>query len=134
MLTVQRPIKKIPLWFYDDNNAMLKKPMIISIKLTEPITAAALGIPPFNPFLIIHKNREKEIHLPFARATSLASKEILVAATNQDVDSNYVTEQGLPWAINIVHDFKVPKEKISINKAYNFIVAWAIFGGKSNAD
>ncbi|MFT5736492.1 MAG: LruC domain-containing protein [Maribacter sp.] len=82
--------------FYDDNNAVLKKPMTISIKLTEPITTAALGIAPFNPLLIINKNREKEIHLPFARNTSLAKKEILVAATNKDPDGNYVTEQGLP--------------------------------------
>jgi LruC domain-containing protein len=82
--------------FYDDNNAVLKKPMTISIKLTEPITTAVPGIAPFNPFLIINKNREKEIHLHFASATYLANRKILVAATNKNLDGNYVTEQGLP--------------------------------------
>jgi hypothetical protein len=26
----------------------------------------------------------------------------------------------MPWAISLIHDFKVPKEKIKISDAYNF--------------
>jgi LruC domain-containing protein len=32
----------------------------------------------------------------------------------------------MPWAISLIHDFKVPKEKIKISDAYNF---YTISGG-----
>ena len=44
-------------------------------------------------------------------------------------DGNFISNNGFPWAIDIVHDFKVPKEKIAINKAYNHFNTWAISGG-----
>lgn len=120
--------------FYDNNNAVLNEPMTISIKFTEPITTTELGTAPFNPFIIVNKTRIKEIHLPFANTTTLGEKTVDQDGVNKDPNGNYVTEQGLPWAINIVHDFKVPREKISVNKAYNFFAAWATSGGKTNAD
>jgi len=120
--------------FYDDNNQVLNEDLTISIELTEPITTAELGTAPFNPFIIVNRNREKEVHLPFAHTTSLGKKEFDVEGVNKDSDGNYVTEQGLPWAINIVHDFKVPKEKVAVTQAYNFFAAWATSGGVSNQD
>lgn len=120
--------------FYDNNNQVLNDPITISVKLTEPITTKELGVAPFNPFIIINKIREKEIHLPFGHTTSLGTKEIVVEGVNKDENGDYVTEQGLPWAINIIHDFKVPKEKVSVHKAYNFFVDWAKSGGQSKAD
>ncbi len=120
--------------FYDNNNQVLNQPITISVKLTQPISTKELGAAPFNPFIIINRKREKEIHLPFGHTTSLGKNEIEVDGIHKDTNGDYVTEQGLPWAINIVHDFKVPREKVQVNKAYNFFAAWATSGGKSNAD
>ena len=36
--------------------------------------------------------------------------------------------------INIVHNFKVPKEKIPVNQAYNHFNAWATSGGQLYTD
>lgn len=120
--------------FYDSNNQVLNQAITISVKLTEPITTKELGVAPFNPFIIINRKREKEIHLPFGHTTSLGKNEIEVDGINKDADGDYVTEQGLPWAINIIHDFKVPKEKVSVNKAYNNFATWATSGGTISSD
>ena len=53
---------------------------------------------------------------------------------NSDIDGNFVSDNGMPWAISIIHDFKVPKESASIDKAYNFFVAWARSGGLTHQD
>ena len=37
----------------------------VSIKFTEPISTDNLGTAPFNPFIIINQERDKEVHLPY---------------------------------------------------------------------
>lgn len=115
--------------FFDDPNSMLNNETTVSIKLTVPVTTNELGIPPFNPFIIINKMREKEVHLANMHTTSLGVNVFEIEGINSDEDGNYISENGLPWAINIVHDFKVPKDGIAINKAYNYFNQWAISGG-----
>jgi hypothetical protein len=44
-----------------------------------------------------------------------------INGANRDVNGNYVSDKGMPWAISLIHDFKVPKEKIKISDAYNFL-------------
>jgi LruC domain-containing protein len=46
----------------------------ISIKFTVPVSTSDLGIAPFNPFIIANKERKKEIHLPYAKPTSLGDR------------------------------------------------------------
>jgi LruC domain-containing protein len=84
--------------------------------------------------LIINKIREKEVHLAYMNRTTLASNNFNTTGVNNDEDGNFISNNGFPWAINIVHDFKVPKEKIAINKAYNFFNTWAISGGLQYKD
>ncbi|MDG1402967.1 DUF4842 domain-containing protein, partial [Polaribacter sp.] len=43
-------------------------------------------------------------------------------------------DNGFPWAISIIHDFKVPKEKVAITEAYNFFSTWAESGGADFPD
>ena len=106
----------------------------VSIKFTDPISTEELGTAPFNPFMIINKVRENEVHLPYGHTTSLGSNIVEVEGTNKDTNGDYVTDEGLPWAINIVHDFKVPKESVTIDSAYNYFATWATSGGTSYAD
>jgi LruC domain-containing protein len=106
----------------------------ISISFVEPISTSELGVAPFNPFIIINKEREKEVHLPYRSITSLGNQSYVFTGDNKDIDGNFISENGYPWAISIIHDFKVPKEKIDITSAYNFFGAWAESGGTAYED
>ncbi|GAA4811352.1 LruC domain-containing protein [Litoribaculum gwangyangense] len=119
---------------FDDPNSMLNKEHKISVKFNGPISTEQLGLAPFNPFIIINKSREKEVHLAYMKRTTLASNNINTTGVNNDEDGNFISNNGFPWAINIVHDFKVPKERIAINKAYNHFNTWAISGGVNFKD
>jgi LruC domain-containing protein len=115
--------------FADDVDNILNE-TTISIRFVSPISASDLGAAPFNPFIIVNKVREKEIHLPYKSTTSLGT----FSGGNQDTDGNFISDNGYPWAISIIHDFKVPKEKINITTAYNFFVNWASSGGLEYKD
>ena len=53
---------------------------------------------------------------------------------NADPDGNYIGDNGRPWAISIIHDFKVPKESVSVENAYNHFTSWALSGGFEYTD
>ena len=84
--------------------------------------------------MIVNKIREKEVHLPYGHTTSLGKKSSEIEGVNRDSDGNYVSSSGFPWAISFIHDFKVPKEKIAINSAYNYFNDWATSGGINYQD
>ena len=114
---------------FTDNVANLLNETKISIKFTQPISTSTLGVAPFNPFIIINKNREMEVHLPKAKITSLGKSSFNVDGVNLDPDGDFISDNGFPWAISIIHDFKVPKENVSILDAYNYFSDWATSGG-----
>lgn len=124
------------IMMFDNARSMLGSRNTVSIKFKQPVTTTALGNAPFNPFIIIDANREKEVHLPTKSPTSLGNNifEITGNGVNRDPDGDYLTTTGLPWAINVVHDFKVPRERISVNAAYNFFGQWASSGGTQFLD
>jgi LruC domain-containing protein len=119
---------KAVIIFADDVDNILEE-TTISVNFVTPISTADLGVAPFNPFLIVNKEREKEIHLPYMNVTSLGSTNIEFNGVNKDADGDFISDNGYPWAISIVHDFKVPKEKEDIKNAYNFFGTWAESGG-----
>jgi LruC domain-containing protein len=107
----------------------------LTIRFTEPVPAAELGAAPFNPFLIVNGNRGREVHLQNQAPTSLAVSEYF---DSQDDDSGsgtyYSASAGHPWAIHIIHEFRFPRERISIEDAYNYFLAWATTDGESHPD
>lgn len=115
---------------FDNHGQVVNQLATVSIFFTEPITTAELGNAPFNPFLIAGKRRTHEIHLPNKKRTSLGQE----LSESSNINDDFKTDTGLPWAINIIHDFKVPKEKISIMNAYNNFANWAETGGNQNLD
>ena len=119
---------------FDDPGTFLNNERTITVNLTTPMSTSELGPAPFNPFMIVNKNREKEVHLPGARTTNLGIRSFEVAGVNGDADGNYINDNGLPWGISIIHDFKVPKERIPILDAYNFFRRWANSGGAEYPD
>jgi LruC domain-containing protein len=106
----------------------------IVIRFTTPVSSSELGVAPFNPFLIVNKVREKEIHLPYNSLTNLGIQSVDFNGGNKDADGNFISDNGFPWAISIIHDFKVPNEKVDITNAYNFFSAWAESGGSDFVD
>lgn len=121
--------------FFDNGHVNEGLSNTISIIFTNPITTASLGTAPFNPFLIINKNRLKEIHLPTKPATYFpTTTNIVTSPTVKDSDGDFKTTTGLPWAINIAGNYKAPKEKITITEGYNFFSNWASSGGKNKLD
>lgn len=118
--------------FFDDSHKNVGISNTISIEFENPISAASLGTAPFNPFLIVNKDRYKEIHLPNKPSTIYPSMvRIEETATIKDLDGDYKTPEGLPWAINITGEYQAPKESEVITKAYTYFANWATSGGTS---
>jgi LruC domain-containing protein len=100
-------------------------------------TAADLDIQNFNPFLIVNRERGREVHLANYPPTSIADQKLF--GTSTDVtDPNkgiyYKTANGLPWAINVLGEFAWPSERSDIVKAYNYFQDWAESGGSKYTD
>lgn len=98
---------------------------------------ADLAISDFNPFLIVDKNRGVEVHLPHYPPTALADQS-LFGQWDDDSDASagrfYVTENNLPWAINIYEKFDWPIEKQDITWVHLKFAQWAISGGTMYPD
>ncbi len=102
-----------------------------------PWTTTALCYNDVNPFLIINKERGKEVHLSDFPPTDLVNTSYFGV---QDDDSNpatgkyYKSSNNLPWALDITYSFEYPKEKNDIIFAYPQFVDWAESGGSVNPD
>lgn len=121
--------------FFDNAHINVGLSKTISIVFETPITTASLGTAPFNPFLIVNKNRLREIHLPLKPTTNYPkTTTIPTGPTVKDRDGNFKTPSGLPWAINISGVFRAPKEKVLITDAYNYFATWATSGGTNKSD
>jgi len=102
------------------------------VRLANPVNFQASGMAPFNPFIVVNKERGREVHLPGKRATSLANSA-LFGTDFDDTDpltgKYYQSNTNLPWAIDIPVNFEYPAEKIQITDAYLRFAAWAESGG-----
>ena len=109
----------------------------IHIILSEPTDLADIGIPPYNPFLIVDQDRTIEIHLPDHTPTDLV--DVSKFGTFRD-DSDpasgryYKTDNNLPWAIKLIEEFKYPVEKVEILNAHLKFGAWAESSGQTYTD
>ncbi|HMM11177.1 MAG TPA: LruC domain-containing protein [Bacteroidales bacterium] len=92
----------------------------------------SLDVPNFNPFLIVNKERGKEVHLPDYLPTSLANTSYFGVwddDSQPSVNRFYKTSSNLPWAINIYERFDYPIEKVDIVNAHLKFAEWATSGG-----
>ena len=91
-----------------------------------------LDIANFNPFLIVNQDRGREVHLPGYAPTALADLSLFGTiddASDLSQGITYVTENNLPWAINIYEKFDYPIEKQDIIWVHLKFVEWAESGG-----
>jgi LruC domain-containing protein len=110
----------------------------ITIILTPNLyTINDLSLHNFNPFLIINKERGKEVHLPNRRPTSLADRSYFgEGQDNSDPGSGryYKTAENLPWALNISSSYDHTIESAQITSAHLKFAAWAQSSGKQFPD
>jgi len=120
-------------------SAPFSKPdtLTVVINFVNPVSTSSLGTAPYNPFIVVNKNRGVEVHLPNNAPTSLADKKLFGTIndkSNSATGAYYVSDYYLPWAINIPVSFDYPTEKTDIRNAYLKFNAWAQSRGGSFAD
>lgn len=109
----------------------------ITINLTQPVNLDDLGIPPYNPFLIVNLERGREVHLPNYVPTDLADQSYF--GTGDD-DSNpsegkyYRDLNNLPWGMHIPTSFDYPIEQKSILLGHKVFDDWVLSQGYSYMD
>jgi LruC domain-containing protein len=125
-------------------NTELDAPYVTPVTLTiqmafKPNTYSYndLDISNFNPFLIVNKNRGVEVHLPDFPPTDLADAALFgTEADNSNAAAGkyYLTENNLPWAINLYERFDYPIEKQDILWVHLKFADWAESNGVSFPD
>lgn len=119
---------------FDDHSSIVNQENQVNVSFINPISDTSLDSAPFNPFLIANGERDKEIHLAGYSPTTLGDSQPPVEGNNADVDGNYTTNNGLPWAINVVESFPLLLEKEPINEGYLYFEEWGLSGGDSRKD
>lgn len=109
----------------------------MSITFTSPKSYADIGTAPYNPFLIVAKDREREIHLPGYQPTDLANAALFGSLddnTNVGTGVYYKSKTSLPWAIHLPETFAYPREHMDIRQGHLKFTDWATSSGASFAD
>jgi len=111
--------------------------MNVKVTLSNPVSIAEAGSPPYNPFLIINGERGREVHLTGMAGTDLIDTTFY-GTWDDDTDPGsekyFQTSGGLPWAINIPASFAYPVEKTIILDGHLKFGAWAESGGVQYPD
>ncbi|MBN2669679.1 MAG: LruC domain-containing protein [Bacteroidales bacterium] len=87
-----------------------------------------------NIYVFYTNDRGREIHLAGMPATTAASASYF-GTSNDWLSTPYRTQNGLPWAIEVVQNSKSylhPLEKIAITQAYTQFFNWAYTKGAQN--
>lgn len=111
--------------------------LTVKIKLNNPVSLSTMGLPPYNPFMIIDMERGREVHLIDNEPTDLADLSLL-GTSHDDSDAGtgrfYVTENNLPYAIDIASHFDYPVEKVQVTQAHLKFFEWGESSGSSYFD
>ncbi|WP_417941210.1 LruC domain-containing protein [Flavobacterium sp. RS13.1] len=108
------------------------QPIEITVDLVNPIDASLFGMAPFNPFIIVNKERGKEVHLPNYDPTDLVEKSYFGTYsdnTQSAIGKYYKTKDNLPWALNFSNRFEYPIEKSKIDASYLKFINWVLSNG-----
>ncbi len=104
----------------------------VNIKLATPVNQDAFGVAPYNPFIIINKERGKEVHLANYAPSDLADTSIFGDSaddTKPNSGKYYKTAENLPWAINFPSKFEYPIENASVDTAHLNFISWVLSDG-----
>jgi LruC domain-containing protein len=123
------------------------EPVTIVVNITfagGAVTYSQLNIGEFNPFIIVNTtindspgSRGLEVHLPGYEPSDLFDESYIGQLDDNSSIAEgryFVTENNLPWAINIAEGFDWVIEFQDITGAYNHFAEWAQSGGINYAD
>jgi LruC domain-containing protein len=106
--------------------------LTVNINLKTPVAADDFGVAPFNPFIIINKERGKEVHLANSPPSDLAEVTYFGQSaddTQPGVGKYYKTKENLPWALNFPSKFQYPVEQASIDVSHLNFINWVLSEG-----
>jgi len=109
----------------------------VKIVFKESIRKGDLGAAPYNPFLIIDQDRDREVHLMNKQPTDLMNKDWLgTGDDNSSVDEGryFVSKKGFNWALHVPISIGYTQEKVDFTKAYRRFSDWAKSGGQNYTD
>jgi LruC domain-containing protein len=109
----------------------------VTTTLVESQTIAAVGLPPYNPFIFINKERGKEVHLPGYAPTQLANPAYFGTEdddTRIDIGKYYKSKTNLPWGMHLPERFAYPQERVVILDAHLVFGQWVQSSGFSYMD
>ncbi|MEZ5070249.1 MAG: LruC domain-containing protein [Bacteroidales bacterium] len=107
------------------------------INLNTSVAYSDLGLPPYNPFIVVDRNRGVEVHLPGSAPTDLANVGLFGTGdddTNPNAGSYYMSDTYLPWAINLPESFVYAKEKLDVRTGHLQFNTWAVSRGFNAMD
>jgi LruC domain-containing protein len=113
------------------------KSIFIKVIFSTSQTLATIGQAPYNPFLIVDGNREKEIHLVNSTPTELVDRSYFgQSKDNSDAKSGsyYKSDNNLVWMIDAPISFDYMQEKNDLIKGYLKFRSWAESSGISDSD
>ena len=121
-------------WNTDPTGAYIPPTELIEVEITftAPIAADQFGLAPFNPFIIVNKERGREIHLANYSPTDLVDADYFGTYnddSNEATGKYYKTAGNLPWVINIPTPFDYPIEKVSIATPFLQFIPWVESNG-----
>jgi len=105
-----------------------KPTLNFEIVFNSPVSTSDLTTPPYNPFIVINKNRGMEVHMPNYRPTDLADFTLFGTYDDKSKPSLnrfYVSDSEMPWGILIPGEFNFPTERVSIVNFYPNFLSWA---------
>ncbi|MCB0805030.1 MAG: LruC domain-containing protein [Bacteroidales bacterium] len=109
----------------------------MKISFNDPLSQDQIGLPPYNPFIIVNNNRSVEIHLPGYPPTDLVDFSLFGTGHDQSDIANekyYFSYFNYPWAANLPESFTYPAEKINITNAHLKFSAWSQSAGDNYPD
>ncbi len=104
----------------------------VNVTFKSAIDLSTLGAAPYNPFIVVNKERGKEVHLPGKKPTDLVDMKKLgtgIDLTSFSSNRFYVANQSYPWALHIPVLFEYPIEQKSIDKVFYNFGKWVTSGG-----
>ncbi|MFH0765725.1 MAG: LruC domain-containing protein, partial [Calditrichota bacterium] len=107
----------------------------IQVEFTAPIRLDSLGTPPFNPFLIINRNRGKELHPAGYPPTTQTDQNWFGQNDDRTVVGSgrfYKSRYNLPWIIILPRAWNHVFEGRELIQAYPNFGTWAESAGNSN--
>lgn len=109
----------------------------VQILFKSPVQAWEIGSPPYNPFVIVNRNRGHEIHLNNHAPSEAVDVSLFGTGDDNSSVANsiyYRSSGNLSWAMDFPEVWDYPFEDTDVQNAYFNFYNWVTSGGTSSPD